>query len=97
MLYNKSMDTGFLKLHDLHTRVLETGEWDEDVATDLISKGLQVYVDLYEYSQHDASLIKGEEDFDRLFRVNMGPDLHDDQLTAIKELIDVRLKHSIKK
>jgi hypothetical protein len=91
------MDVGFLKLHDLHTRVLETCEWDEEVTALLIAKGLQVYIDLYEYSQHDASLIKGEEDFDRLFRVNMGEDLREDQLTAVKELIDVRLKHTIKK
>tara|TARA_Y100000034_G_scaffold91107_1_gene109845 strand:+ start:489 stop:776 length:288 start_codon:yes stop_codon:yes gene_type:complete len=91
------MDVGFLKLHDLHTRVLETCEWDEEVTASLIARGLQVYIDLYEYTQHDTSLIKGEEDFDRLFRVNMGEGLSQDQLSAIKELIDVRLKQSIKK
>ena len=86
-----------MKLHDLHTRLLEVCEWDEEEATSLLEKGLKVYVDLYEYSQHDSSLIKDEEDFDRLFRVNMGDDILDEQLLAIKELIDTRLKQSFKK
>ena len=88
------MNAGFLKLHDLHTRLLEVCEWDEEVATALLEKGLKVYIDLYEYSQHDSSLIKGEEDFDRLFRINMGKEVLDEQLLAIKELIDTRLKQS---
>ena len=92
----KEVLPNFMKLHDLHTRLLEVCDWDEKVAEALIKKSLNVYTDLYEYSQYDAAAIQSEEDFERLFKVNMG-EITDNQVEALKDLLDERLKEIFSK
>jgi len=82
----------FLILHNLHTRLLEVCEWDEELASSLIKKSIDTYVDLYEYSKYDSELIKTEEDFKRLFEANVSVSITDEQAEALKDLLDARLK-----
>tara|TARA_R110000824_G_scaffold178820_1_gene358734 strand:- start:27 stop:314 length:288 start_codon:yes stop_codon:yes gene_type:complete len=87
---------GLLTEMNLHTRLLEVFDWDEDRALLIFEKLFAAYVDLYEYTQYDKSIIKTEDDFLSLARTNLGEVLTDEQFKAVQELLDYRLHTKFK-
>lgn len=87
---------GLLTEMNLHTRLLEVFDWDEDRALIVFEKLFAAYVDLYEYTQYDNSIIKSEEDFISLARTNVDEVLTDEQFKAVQELLDYRLRTKFK-
>ena len=81
---------------NLHTRLLEVFDWDEDRALIIFEKLFAAYVDLYEYTQYDQSIIKTENDFNSLARTNLGETLTDEQFKAAQDLLDYRLRTKFK-
>mgnify|MGYP003651620612 FL=1 len=87
---------GLLTEMNLHTRLLEVFDWDEDRALLIFEKLFAAYVDLYEYTQYDKSIIKTEDDFISLARTNLDEVLTDEQFKAAQELLDYRLHTKFK-
>ena len=79
---------GLLTEMNLHTRLLEVFDWDEDRAILVFEKLFTAYVDLYEYTQYDKSITKTEDDFISLARTNLDEVLTDEQFKAAQELLD---------
>jgi len=91
------VDPQFKHLHsslDLHTRLLEVYDWEEEEAVAVFEKGLAAYISLCEYAQYDATIMKDNEEFLKLLRANIAEEMTDAQFEAIHILLDFKLKES---
>ena len=63
----------------------------------LVEDALATYLELYDYSQHDKQLIKNNDDFLRLLKINMKNETTDAEFFALHEVLDYKLKEGIAK
>ena len=90
-------DYEFLKVFNLHTALLEACDWEEERVAVLVEDALNTYVELYDYSLHDKELIKNNDDFLRLVKINMKNQTTDTEFSALTEVLDYKMKEGLAK
>ena len=83
------------EVYSKQMRLIEAYDWDEELATQVVEEGIKKYIDLYDYCTHDKTLVKTEDDFNKLLRVNLSFEPSEEQFEALKDLIDYSVKETV--
>ncbi len=78
-----------------YMELVEVFDWDEDAALEVFEEAFGVFVDLYEYSKHDESLIKNNQDFVKLYRTNIKADITEKQFEIVYNLVQHKIKEHV--
>jgi len=85
------------KQYSLRMELVEACDWDEDAALRLYEKAFEAVQDLWEYSQHDDSLIKNNDDFMELLKANLPEQTTNLQAEVVIKIIDYNMQEVVEK
>lgn len=83
------------KTFSLYMELVEECEWDAEYADLLVDQAMTVLTNMYEYSQHDKTLITNRDEFNKIFSANMNS-ITEQQRNKILALLDDHLENSAK-
>ena len=81
----------------LRMELVEACDWDEDAALELYEQAYTAMKDLWEYSKHDAGLIKNNSDFVKLLKTNLPVGTTDHQADTVAKILDYYLESAHEK